>query len=523
MTKRNRDKKDNDCVKSSLARFLEETEDEDLLFMESKENDSKRKNDEEEYDDAMTVQSDVLFNRDALNVARSRTVMRKSKPSSANRGSNQGAAKDRRRRKKTDPEERRLRAPRGSRGKRVKERDSSGKSKNSVDTTGNETSTSSLATLDLEASNSSLEPDSRRKNFRTRKPSSGRSLSSSTRERKGKPRRTEDLGESFNSLGSDCMKKTFRSRRQTSSKSLTLTTSERNRKSRRSRVAADKEKTKGNQPKSLSAGLRDLDKKTRRGRRKSSDGASVASNYTTGTYKTSMTANTTQTSRSSYKPSGLEGGALNAFLGNERVGRSSSFRLSGGASVASTPAELKYMKERKAQQDMILDVAVKEKWRKEKKAEEEKELEKKPASDDDESEKGIAEKLKKAAIKTAKKAKCRAAVSEKEKKKSSKKSKRTGKKAKGKTKVAQDVSDILFSPDDNNDEYDSKSLTDRQMLNFAERLTLDDSRKKTLKKGRRNSIASMGIDSSSEFLVPAMNITDTNSLRSRQDYWDITK
>lgn len=114
-------------------------------------------------------------------------------------------------------------------------------------------------------------------------------------------------------------------------------------------------------------GLDDLNRQVRRDRMKKGyrqqdngdGGESVASG---------MSYRSNCTTRSSYKPSGLEGGALNAIIGIEHIAQNASrgrgiITPSGNCSVASEPADENYRKERKARQDLIMDEALKEKWR----------------------------------------------------------------------------------------------------------------------------------------------------------------
>ena len=177
--------------------------------------------------------------------------------------------------------------------------------------------------------------------------------------------------------------------------------------------------------KSLAMGLEDLNRRVRRDRMKkeyrspsldprysrqdtNDGGESVASN---------LSHRSTFTTRSSYKPSGLEGGALNALMGNEYTAQNASLGKgviapSGNCSVVNEPADEDFFKSRKASQDLIMDVALKEKWRHE--AEQAKEIEKRESeivaseyySSDEEmgekKKKGIVKKIKKAARKTGK-------------------------------------------------------------------------------------------------------------------------
>jgi hypothetical protein len=132
-----------------------------------------------------------------------------------------------------------------------------------------------------------------------------------------------------------------------------------------------------------------------------------------GSVASGMSYRSTFTTRSSYKPSGLEGGALNAFMGNTHSrGRSIVTPTGGNSSVVSEPADENHIKERKARQDLIMDFALKEKWRHEAEATKEAErLEKEKfdsnyySSDEDlgtKKKQGLVKKMKKAARKTAK-------------------------------------------------------------------------------------------------------------------------
>jgi hypothetical protein len=126
---------------------------------------------------------------------------------------------------------------------------------------------------------------------------------------------------------------------------------------------------------------------------------------------------TTSTSRG-HRRSGLEGGALNAFLGDERVARDASKGLgvhkSSGSVTHEEPSE-DYLRERKSRQESIMDVAIKEKWQYQARASKDAELQERSAfvgsdndysSDEDglryKNEKGLIGNLKKAVRKTAK-------------------------------------------------------------------------------------------------------------------------
>jgi hypothetical protein len=78
----------------------------------------------------------------------------------------------------------------------------------------------------------------------------------------------------------------------------------------------------------------------------------------------SVTSGMSTLSARSRRSSGLEGGALNAFLGDETMARNASLGkgVFSGAAVATTSADEKFLQARKARQDLIMDVAIKEKW-----------------------------------------------------------------------------------------------------------------------------------------------------------------
>lgn len=181
--------------------------------------------------------------------------------------------------------------------------------------------------------------------------------------------------------------------------------------------------------KTLSMGLEDLNRQVRRDRIKegyrspSIDPRNRRQDNGDGeeSVASGLSYRSTFTTRSSYKPSGLEGVALNTFIGNEHVAQNASRSRSvirpssGNCSVVSEPADENYMRERKARQDLIMDVAFREKWRyEEKSAKEAERLEKikftsEYYSSDDEigtkKKKGLVKRIKKAARKTAKSSK----------------------------------------------------------------------------------------------------------------------
>jgi len=258
---------------------------------------------------------------------------------------------------------------------------------------------------------------------------------------------------------------------------------------------------------SLGAGLQDLDRKNRidsmkdkYSSAKSADGGeSIVSNTSYRSARTSSTA----PPKSTYKSSGLEGGALSAFMGNEHIARDGKpgNRSSGGASMVSTPADEQYMRERKAQQDLILDVATKEKLQNEANATLEAERREKQRRGS--KKKGFVSKMKQRASNSmlAKASAKEVANALMDPKRVLRKGKRgssgykpsesgMGSDANGDfdaTKKERTISDksanidILFDPDDTGsddekilNDYDSRVLSDRQTLKgtFADRLSL---------------------------------------------------
>lgn len=167
----------------------------------------------------------------------------------------------------------------------------------------------------------------------------------------------------------------------------------------------------------LNRGLVNLDRQVRRDRMKKeyrspsvAGGSSIVSGVST------KSGATTSTSRS-YKRTGFEGGALNAIMGNENLARIATrggdiASLSGSPSLASasttttTPADEAFLKERKARQDKILDVALKKKWLREQKAEIDAKLVDHNDDDsslyDEQTKRGLIKKMKKVVKKTAK-------------------------------------------------------------------------------------------------------------------------
>ncbi|KAG7360839.1 hypothetical protein IV203_035938 [Nitzschia inconspicua] len=90
----------------------------------------------------------------------------------------------------------------------------------------------------------------------------------------------------------------------------------------------------------------------------------------------SVTSGMSIASTRSRRNTGLEGGALNAFLGDEAMVRNASRgkEFYSGATVASSSADEQFLRDRKARQDLILDVAQKERWRFEEQSREQDEM-----------------------------------------------------------------------------------------------------------------------------------------------------
>jgi hypothetical protein len=127
----------------------------------------------------------------------------------------------------------------------------------------------------------------------------------------------------------------------------------------------------------------------------------------------SVTSALSTLSTRSRRSSGLEGGALNAFLGDEKVARNASLGkgVFSSSTVATTSADEKFLQNRKARQDHIMDVAIKGKWQYKAKARKQSDLNTTGTYSDDSSDedglkfgkkKGIMGTLKKAACKSAK-------------------------------------------------------------------------------------------------------------------------
>ena len=301
---------------------------------------------------------------------------------------------------------------------------------------------------------------------------------------------------------------------------------------------------------SLAAGLQDLDRQNAKDRMKdkysssrSADGGeSLVSNMS---YKSTRTSSTVPT-KSTYKSSGLEGGALSAFMGIEHIARDGkpNNRSSGGASVVSTPADQQYMRERKAQQDLILDVAAKERLQDEVNATLEAErLEKERRGS---KKKGFVNKMKARASNSmlAKASAKEVANALMDPKRILRKGKRgsggsnaTGNgissdangdfdatKKERKTDLSANT-DIIFDPDDTSsdheeilDDYDSRALSDRQTFRgtFAERLSLSDS---TRIKNSKKQTSFRRFSSPSEIPVPALGGEDWEISKDASDLW----
>ncbi len=173
-------------------------------------------------------------------------------------------------------------------------------------------------------------------------------------------------------------------------------------------------KNKRNNKNDLNRGLSHIDRQVRRDRMKREyRSPSVTGGSISGVSSKSGTSR-------SYKRTGFEGGALNGIMGNENFAKyatrggdiaslssGGSFASFASASLASTPADEEFLKERKARQDKILDVALRQKWLKEQAAQVEAKLrheDHEDSSHDEQTKKGLVKKMKKAVkmMKTAK-------------------------------------------------------------------------------------------------------------------------
>jgi len=157
-------------------------------------------------------------------------------------------------------------------------------------------------------------------------------------------------------------------------------------------------KDKNTSEKSLSRGLSRLDRQVRRDRMKQEyrnrSVDSPRNRSVDSRLGESFDSGMNNSSSQRYKRSGLEGGALNGFIGNERVAQqacrgrdfgslsesasfgrdfgslaeSASYGRDFGSLADTASADDDFMKERNAQQELILDVAAREKWLREAKA-----------------------------------------------------------------------------------------------------------------------------------------------------------
>jgi len=314
----------------------------------------------------------------------------------------------------------------------------------------------------------------------------------------------------------------------------------------------------------LSMGLRDLDRQSHKDLKKDryKQSGEDGENGSVGSMKSTLTAryrrsavadgddesvgsmrsmrstNTALTQRSSYKPSGLEGGALGAFMSNDVKGAAA--KKSGGGSVVSAPAADAYMQERKAQQDMILDTAVREKWKKE--AEKERIEKERQAAEEGKRDKrlGLVNRVKSVAKKTAELSRTGSIgalnmlldplhVGDQEHPvRRGRKSSRPMTGADN-AKNEKSTQDIVFNPqddssDDGDDEsegeiaaYDPKILSDRQTESLLERWThkADDATEpQNVKKTNRDQ---------SEILVPALALSPGigKEFNGNNSWWDL--
>eukprot|EP00537_Pseudo-nitzschia_pungens_P005245 CAMPEP_0172376880 /NCGR_PEP_ID=MMETSP1060-20121228/68616_1 /TAXON_ID=37318 /ORGANISM="Pseudo-nitzschia pungens, Strain cf. cingulata" /LENGTH=695 /DNA_ID=CAMNT_0013104545 /DNA_START=179 /DNA_END=2266 /DNA_ORIENTATION=- len=645
--------KDSNGVKNSLAKFLAESEDEDLMFIDVSIPDKKDRDDasrnkkdkaHDNDDDAKTVQSDVLFNRDALSRAGTATS-RRTRSGNLKAMSSPSSLKGESRKR---PERRRLpsrssskagengdgddlpRRGSGSRSlRRVSNKETSKNNDGDGDGDGDnllrrgsgsrslrlvsnkETSKSSNGDGDGDGDGDNLPRRGsgsrslrRVSNKETSKSSNGDGADSP---RRGSGSRTsrripnresskksddgsensreinfdqscdslpfEEFEESFNShslggrksqntrQGSGSNRSTSKrtSRREAQRKSMQKMELSRTPRSRRSDARSSKTPESA-----LSMGLRDLDRQSHKDLKKDryKQSGEDGENGSVGSMKSTLTAryrrsavadgddesvgsmrsmrstNTALTQRSSYKPSGLEGGALGAFMSNDVKGAAA--KKSGGGSVVSAPAADAYMQERKAQQDMILDTAVREKWKKE--AEKERIEKERQAAEEGKRDKrlGLVNRVKSVAKKTAELSRTGSIgalnmlldplhVGDQEHPvRRGRKSSRPMTGADN-AKNEKSTQDIVFNPqddssDDGDDEsegeiaaYDPKILSDRQTESLLERWThkADDATEpQNVKKTNRDQ---------SEILVPALALSPGigKEFNGNNSWWDL--
>lgn len=388
------DRTDNISVKDSLERFLADSQDEDLLFVSRKNEDpaivkgngrDKTKNvlgDDVDEDDGMTVQSSSLFDRDALKRASSKQTKLKL----PRRNSLKHNASEKTRERPRRERRRKTRTPKGD-----DENNNDGD-----DNSSGESLASFAIDFDQENEGGVSPPDLEKKSLARRRCGGSQSVTA-----RRQPTRTKSL------QGMNRTRTPRRSRSEISGMQRISTNKVRE---------TDNALVGAKALDGLTVDTKDLNRQLRRARMKSEYRNPSPGRYSGLTRKDSwdgnesvesglsfLTTNTTQ-SNSTYNPSGLEGGALNAFMAN----RKGIATPSGGGSVATTPADENFMRERKAQQDMIMDIAMKEKWKLETKGEtEEKEqfvATEYYSSDEElgEKKKGLVKKMKKAARKTAK-------------------------------------------------------------------------------------------------------------------------
>jgi len=432
----------------SLANFFAESLDEDSVFINGGNTGNDKKGDDEndEYDDddddddGVTVQSALMRAGKSSSSKRSKSKSKsksksrsKSKPDSddgsrSRKSRTTGGERSSRRKTKTERDERRQEQRTSRTGKEKNKNKKKDRNKIIIDNsdstiTDDEINNDSAGsfTIDMgddesEITISSSDDDSQKQSYRTKQ----RELRATHRL---PPPRTQSLHRGQSSLKP-------RSRAPPP---------------RAKSFSAGNEKNNTNTSKGyqniLTVGLQDLDRQVRRDRMKRGyRGQSVdrrnsnsrqqdngGGNADGGESVTSGTSFRSTYSNRSYKQSGLEGGAFSAFIGNDnnhkarntsrgRAGgiATSPLGMRGSGSVMSSPAaDEKYMKERKENQDLIMDVALKEKWRHEEESSKEVERverEKFASTDyyssDEEfgtkKKKGLVKKMKRAARKTAK-------------------------------------------------------------------------------------------------------------------------
>mmetsp|Transcript_22135 Transcript_22135/g.35649 ORF Transcript_22135/g.35649 Transcript_22135/m.35649 type:complete len:579 (+) Transcript_22135:77-1813(+) len=355
-----------DSVKDSLSKFLDEAEDEDLLFNQMGSNHNKHKSGR---------MGSSLHHTSGDRISES------TETAPLNDGGLRDMPFDRKTSVRKSPSALRPKLKRNN----SKNKSLSKKRNDDDDEAEGEDDLQSFAVADedeCDISGSSAEEDNSRRSIRS---------NHSVRSSRGAPMRTRSMNSRISSSSSSARPSAPRR-----SQSMRSTGPRRSAPRRNNSIGP------------LTSGLGDLDRQSRRSSRRGhfddDGGESVASG--TSLFSTSGR------SISSRRHSGLEGGALNAILGDEDAARKSSRGLGfSGGPAAAGPADEKFLKERKERLDLIMDVALKEKWENEARAAaEQEELERQASrsldSDEssDEDEDGVRVKKKKGMVRNLKRA-----------------------------------------------------------------------------------------------------------------------